>query len=574
MPTIAQLNQRNPACDPEHALDLYAIYEGDREFEKRISRFLHRRDREPIERYELRKKEFQYRNYIGAIIDNFASMLFTSKPVAQAFQDAKAGPLKPRVDDKGNSLPFGGKKAKPFGAPPPSGAPDPKKGPPQKERVVDLDPYYSKLRDDSDLAGKDIDGFFKDRITEAMILGCAWIAIESPTDDPDYPAINKLEFDARKLGDCWLKAMSPNSVLDWETDDAGNLEWVIYHSSTAKRNGLTGDRNMVTETWTHYQADRIDTYAITYDRTKPPEPKTEVPLVNSRPHNFGCAPIVCLQLPKAQHVASRLKSPQLANFRKINEQSWSLTCSAYAMPVVKVNDPEAFNEMAAGAGYGVVIGVDEDFGYEAPPSAAFAPLDIEIKATKDEIFRIAFQMALGVENNAAAVGRTAESKSQDAQSTRVALTSFGRLVKAAIEQVYDLISEARGDDYEWDVTGLDDFAGIDTGGLMALVTDMNASGYAPGSKTFKGQLQIKMAESVLPDLDERTKATIRDEILDAVENEPTPEEKELMQFEAMHQIASENAPVKAGAGGTSGAKPFGAPKIGKGGSRPPFGKKK
>jgi hypothetical protein len=359
-----------------------------------------------------------------------------------------------------------------------------------------------------------------------------------------------------------------HDVYDWETALSGNIEWVLYHSRSQKRASLVDARNTVTERWTHYLPDRIDTYEISYRVNEPPAANTQVPLVDSKKHNFGVCPVVCLALPKSLQIASRLKTPQLAHFRAVNMQSFSLSQTCYAQTVARVNDPEAFGEMIAGAGFGVVIGVDEDWGFEAPPAQHFGALDVEIKAAKDEIHRIAYQMHLGVENNAAAIGRTAESKSQDAEATRVSLTSYGRVVKAAIERVYDMISASRGDKLSWDISGMDDFAAVDTSGLITLATDLTAAGGIP-SKTFNGQLKIKLAEAIMPDLDEKTKETIRQEIVDGVENEPTQEEKELAQFEAMHQIVNDNAPPE-----PSGSKSKGSAKGRGSGAPAPFVKKK
>jgi len=87
VPTIEELNQRHPSCDRELTEDLDALYTGDKKLEERLNRFLPQREREKPERYVLRKKEAQYRNYLGPIIDYFTSMLFVSRPVLRAKAD-------------------------------------------------------------------------------------------------------------------------------------------------------------------------------------------------------------------------------------------------------------------------------------------------------------------------------------------------------------------------------------------------------------------------------------------------------------------------------------------------------
>jgi hypothetical protein len=491
MPTIADLNQKHPSYDAERQCELRAIYEGDQLFEQRIKTFLLQEEREPPERYSGRCKRAHYRNYVGPIVDFFASMLFASRPIVKAQREGEDEPL-----------------------------PDPGE-------------YYNEFREDCDRGGTNIDAFFKARLTDAMVGGVAWLRL-SHANEGEQPAATKADFEARKLGDSWLETVDACDVYDWDTDNAGRLLWAIVHRVEARRASLSASRNQITETWDYLLPDRIETYSITYDKDKPPDVKAEVPRVGGGPHRYGSVPLVCLSLPSALWVASRLRSPQLAHFRASNAQSHSLRATAYAMPVAKVADPEAFAKALHGAGYGIVIGKDEDWAWEAPPSGHFAALDTEIKSHKDEIFRIANQMALGVENNAAAVGRSAESKVADAEQTRVALVAFSRAIKECIEYTLELISAARGDQYDWSVEGLDDFAALDVPGLVETLEKIKAMGGVP-SRTFNVQVNTRVAEALLRDASEEVKATIRKEIEDGT---PEPGEELEAEVERLHALAS------------------------------------
>jgi hypothetical protein len=531
MPTIAQLNQRHPCVDVERLKDLEALYDGDELMQARLHKFLPQREREKPQRYQLRKDEWHYRNYLGPIIDYFASMLFVSSPVISA-------------SDKSN----------------------------KDEKLPDPGEYYTEIREDCDGNGCDIDAFFKDRLTDAMVGGCSWIRLK-PRGDQSVEVKSMADFEAAKLGDSWLVAPDHLDVLDWDTDDTGRLTWAITHRRVTKRASIDASRNQVTETWEHLLPDRVDTYEITYEADKPPQGETEVPKKGSEAHRYGSVPIICLELPRALWVASRLRTPQLAHFRALNAQSWSLSCTAYAMPVAKVKDPEEFAKHLHGAGYGVVIGVEEDWGWEAPPTGHFAALDTEIKAHKDEIFRIAHQMALGVENNAAAVGRSAESKASDMESTRVALVAYSRIMKECIERVFDMLSRAHGDDYVWSVEGLDDFAALDVAGLVETLGMVQTAGGIP-SRTFDVQMKTRLAESLLRDVDEATKATIREEIKENTPEPMTEVELEVERFKALNGVIGGGHPEPGkpggdGAAGPGNKKPPAGPGAGK---RPPFPK--
>ncbi len=233
------------------------------------------------------------------------------------------------------------------------------------------------------------------------------------------------------------------------------------------------------------------------------------------------------------------------------------------MMVFNVGDPDAFKAGAVGPTRGHILGIEEKASWMAPPSAHFDALDANIAAQKDEIFRLAHQMALGVENNAAAIGRTAESKSQDAQSTRVILLAYARVVKEAIERAYDLIEDLRGEDFEWAIEGLDDFASADLMGLVNVLEQLQGFGSIP-SRTFRVEMNKRLASGLLPDLDQATKSTIENEI---DENTPDPAD-EPTEEEKLHALASgltKNA-NSGGAGGRGGKKPASTPSGGSGGS--------
>lgn len=474
MPTIADLSQRNPCVDCDEEENLAALYEGGKAIKARLPRFMPQRPREMPQRYEVRKQEFHYRNYLGPIIDYFAAMLFTSKPTTTAKAPGGAA-AEPSVPE-----------------------------------------FYSTFREDCDGLGGDLDAFFKDRITQAMVQRRAWYSVEQP-DTGVTPPADLAAFEQRGLGVMRLKALDCGTVLDWETDESGALAWVITYRRDSRRQGLGSKRGAVfVDTWEHYQLDRVDTYQIQIEQqSKPDSETTEIPLVRTRYHRLGRVPVFCIELKYALWAANRLSTPQLAHLRAINAQSWSLSNTCYAMPVAEVKDPEEFmkTNAAYGAGYAITMGIGEKWTWEAPPTGHFDALDTEIKSHKDEIFRIAHQMALGVDNNAAAIGRTAESKTADVQSTRVILAAYASVVKEAIELVYDTISRARGDRLVWSIGGLDDFASADLGWLSDALSKLQGFGSIP-SKTFRVQMFNRLAEGLLPDLDEATKATIRTEIAD------------------------------------------------------------
>lgn len=482
MPTYAQLQQRHPSYNAARQAELEALYEGGEKLERLYPTLLKKRPKETEQHWQMRIGEAEYRNYFGPIIDYFTSMLFTSKPVLKA------------KTEKG-------------------------------VEVAEPGEFWAAFKEDCDRSGGDIDALFKARLTDAMVTRTGWLRVHAPSDGGIKPE-NRADFEARRLGECWLEPVATAQVLDWEHGEDGNLEFAVVYSCSARRTAVSAERDTVTETWWWLTPATVETYRLVRKKKDTPKPTDEVARISVEPHPFGRVPLVCLDLPSALWVGNRLRSPQLAHFRKVCAQSWSMAATCYAMPVVKVQDAEEYTKQTAGAGYEIVIGQEDDYTWQAPPTGHFSALDEEIKACKDEIFRVAHQMALGVENNAAAVGRSAESKASDAESTRVVLVAFSRLVKETIELVLDLIARARGEDLTWSVEGLDDFAALDVTAFLENLKLVKDAGGIP-SKTFQIEANTRAAESLLRDVDEATKQKIRKEIQAGTADPVAEREREL-----------------------------------------------
>jgi hypothetical protein len=491
MPTYKQLNQRHPSFDELDDKTLFALYEGGKRLEGCIGELLPQRQAEHAERYRLRKKEAGYRNYVGPVVDFFTSMLFATQPSLAA------------KDSKG-------------------------------ELVLETDDFYGRFQDDCDRNGSDFDDVLKDGLTHALVGGRSWFWVRQPSKD--HTADSMQSFREQKLGECWIESIANCDVLDWDTDETGALTIAILRRVESKRESIGSSRDEVVETWFALFPDRVETYAVRYERGGRPDADKEVPLISTEPHGFGKVPLVCLGLHPGLHVVGRLKSAQIAHFRKNNALAWSLSATCYAQPVFKLKDQDSPPIM--GAGYGIIIGAEESVEWASPPTDHFTALAAEVKTEKDEIFRVAQQMALGVENNAAAIGRSGDSKAQDAQNTRVVLLAFSRVVKEAAKKILDMIAVQRGEDIAWTVGGLDDFASADLSGLLSVLESVDKIGGVP-SHTFNVEMKKRLAETLIPDLDQAMKVKIGQEIESGI-TEAEAQKKEM--FDAAKKGAENPEP--------------------------------
>jgi hypothetical protein len=492
------LDLKHPSYDADLWRRYDAIYRGGAAFRALIGEFLPQNQAEEADRYERRKVQAPYRSYVGPIVDFFAAKLFSAPIVIRA---------KSRETDA----------------------------------VIEPDAFYSTFKEDCDRLGTDLDDFARSRISQAFVKGRAWHLVEMP-DDGDEPPLNRADYDARKLGNARVHDLENEQVLDWDVDEDGHLLWVIVHTVEKRRRDPRAGRAGVVERWAIYDRQNVETFEAVwqvkknqYGQVSGTEERPEVAQsLGVKPHGFARVPLVRLGFVGTRGVrtkvrgsvlalspsaveglwlTNRLADSQVEHFRLSAAMSWNLKLTCYAMAVFKLEDgAEGERRMPTmGTGYGTCIGVSESFEWAAPPTQHLAIMREQIDAERTELYRVANQMAQGIDNNAAAIGRSGESKAVDAAAAEVCLRVYGAIVKEAIEQTYDLIAEARGEhDICWSVEGLDTFnlGDLDTvveGATKAKLLDIQ-------SPTFWREVSCRIVDMLVPHVDQQTKQTIRAEI--------------------------------------------------------------
>ncbi len=479
-----------------------ALYRGGEAFRANLDAFLPSNPDEPPTVYEARKKEAHYCGYIGPIVDFYAALLMSSALVVRA-KDRK------RLEAAGPD------------------APD-----------LATDSYYARWKEDVDGVGTDLVDFLRARFTSACVKGRAWWLVERP-DDAGKPAETLAEWESRGLGEAVVVPLENEQVLDWEVDHRGELVWAIVHTWEQRRANVTQSRDRVREVWRIYDREGIETFAIEYDPTQgEPRPTTAVKVGGRVAHGFRRVPLVRLGFTgmrgvRFKHagrtlklsssalegfwVLQRLAEAQIAHFRSSAAMDWNIRRTCYAMPVFELKADGEGKPVPPrmGTGYFIMLAEGEKASWIAPPTEHLSIVAQRIDTLKDEIYRVANQMAQGVDNNAAAVGRSAKSKEVDASASEVLLGVYGALVREAAEQTYELLSEVRGDSdtIAWSIEGLDSFTLADP---QALAEACAAAAAQVESPTLRRELAYRLADSLLPGMEQATRDTIRREIDEAL----------------------------------------------------------
>lgn len=476
---IKQLQITGPEHDGELLRDYEALYRGGKYFRARVHRFLPQNPQEPSPVYTTRQKEASFRSYVGTIVDYFTALLFAS-------------PILYKAELAGSE--------------------------------VDNPEWFDRFLEDCDGNGSDLVDFLRLRTADAMVKRRGWWML----DFPDNYGTAQSKADAEKDGSVWiaLRGLQAEQVLDCGRDRRGRLLWAIVHQVECPRETPDDGRDEDVHTWHVLDRERVRIFEARTDKGSRLDEQKDATLVSEITHGLGDVPLVELDVQDGLWVANRLYDAQVEHFRLSSGLSWNIKRTCYAMPVFRIEDPEQFSRVQKmGAGYYLMLGKDEDMDWKGPPSAHLSVTREEIRSQKDEIFRLVTQMSLGVENNAASVGRSAESKVVDAEAIQVVLRSYGALVRDAVKKTLNLIGRARGEEFAWTVEGLDKFDTVPAETLVELLREAIDIGIP--SKTFMAEAKFRAAMGLIPGIDQKTRDEIKTEIEQGL-NEEENTERELI----------------------------------------------
>jgi hypothetical protein len=429
------------------------LFEGGERMRKNVARHIPRHDVEPHDVYRRRCQAAHYLNYCGAIGGYFASFLFSS-------------PLKVEGGDEA---------------------------------------FWGEFKEDADGLGSDLVDFSRAALLSSLVDKTAFWRVEFPS--PTAPVVTKADYEAQRLNRARLVALARESVIDWERDDRGAYLWIRDHQHTDRREE-TGAPCMETDTWTEWRADgSARRWSVTYEEGREPGDDVEIGEVDPPFNPTGQIPIVELSLPTDLWLMGHLSQPATEHFRKRNALSWAIDRTCYAMPAFFLEDRK--NPPAMGSGYYLMLGTEERVEWPAPPAQPFATIGEYLSALKDELYRVAQVMARGVDNSAAAVGRSGESKQADDRATEIVVGAYAARVRESLQQTAALIAKGSGTEAPV-IAGLDNYAVIDAASTVE--TALSAATLDIPSITFKRKALERVAAAMLPDLDEATRRDIANEI--------------------------------------------------------------
>lgn len=504
------LRQAHPSYDAEYWRELRALYEGGKALlrdDELMARLFpkHRGEHETL--YKERKLRAFYIPYAAEILDHLIAGL-TSDPIVMELGTA----TKDSKDAAG------------------------------------LPPFYQDFVEDVSPEGGarvTLNEILADQLRVSLQLRCAWTLVDLPSSDPKAYA-SPVEQEAQGALDAFAVALDPESVIDWEEDEAGELEWALIRVVESRRPTLKDSRTTVTERWTYYSATEWERYELVRQKDREPKDEDIVPLVASGVHSFGRVPLVRLVLPPGLWAMNKMAGIAIEHFNKRAALAWgelqSLLPELYeflAPPMTRmavINEKQDDGERAVnqrrGQGFVQQRGNEDRAEFVGPEVGAFTEARNSCDGLRDDLHRVMHQMALAAANTPSALKRSAESKQQDTAAVEIVLGELGRLVRKHAMDLFNMVSCGRQETdevNEWVAKGMSEFDAVAVADAIeeALSIDM----LHIESPTFRKRHREQLVRAILADkatpedletIDRELETNITDESIMPPEPPPPP----------------------------------------------------
>jgi hypothetical protein len=433
------------------------LYAGGEQFRNKAAEYLIRRHKEPAEVYQERLTRVFYENYLGSIVDWYMATLVRKEPVIEFEGANEAGKA-----------------------------------------------FFSVLAQNADLRGTTLPQFFKEQVTEALVCGKSYVAVDFPKKSE--PARTRADEDASGQSRAYLMGYSADEVINWSYDSRGEIEWIVIRSSCLKQDSVRSFGWKKETRWIYYDRAKYEIY-----EQREANQKTTIELVDEGPHGFasiGRVPVFEIRLSEGLWLTNKVALLQLEHFNKSNALGWALTMGLFANPVVY--SEREFNQIM-GESYWVQLGPQDRIGWMEPEGKVYQIAADNLTRLKDEIYRVSYLMQQAGDSSSGT--QSGLSKQWDFSVTQEILCAYGDVMKDSMRNVLNAIAAARQDEMAIDVTGLDEF---DIGDFSTEASDAQSLlNLGINSPTLKKQVFKRVALKYLSDARQEIKNRIADEIDEA-----------------------------------------------------------
>jgi hypothetical protein len=193
-------------------------------------------------------------------------------------------------------------------------------------------------------------------------------------------------------------------------------------------------------------------------------------------------------------------------------------------------DADRATSQKRGVGYVQQRGHQDSAMYVGPPVEAFTHARESCKDLREAMHQVLHLMALSVDNNTTALGRSAASKAQDNSTMEVVFGELGRRLKLHAVDLFDRVAQARNEEAlvgTWKAEGACAYDAESDDAVIERAVQVSSIMSQPMIKsvTFRRDFQLKLAKAAMgEDADEKKIATYEKEIQVGVTEESIREE--------------------------------------------------
>lgn len=436
------------------------LYSGGAQFKAKAQKYLYRRHREPGEIFQERSDRAFYENYIGSIIDWYASTLFRREAII-TINEASTQEAK----------------------------------------------FYFSFLQNCDRNGTNISDFFRKRFNEALVYGRSYICLEFPFRSEVYA--NRYEELLFGADQPYLVGHCPLNTVNKIYGESGKLAQITFVLEEEKENDKDATRR------TRYITYDRDAFYIVEKRVN--NSISDYKLIAEGAHsctNQRCVPVVELEITEGMWLMNKAASLQIEHYNKSNSLAWSLGMALYATPVIY--SKKDWTKMI-GESYYIHLDPDDKFGWTEPEGKVYTIALGNLNRLQEELYRTCYLLSQSKSWLGGARNESAQSKIRDYQITHEVLRAYGDSVKNCMNRVLALAAEVTSSSISFSVGGLDQFEPGEFRDELEEAKSVISLGFE--SKTFKQQLFKRLAFKLLSDVNESTKAQIAEEIDQSLENE-------------------------------------------------------
>ncbi len=432
------------------------LYAGGQDFKLRAANYLLRRQKEPLDVYGERLHRVFYENYIGSIVDWFASTLFRRQP----------------------SLQFEGGLA--------SGK-----------------DFLTQFADDADLRGTTLSAFLRSCFVDALVAGGSHILI-------DFPRVSakpqtRAEEDLAGISRAFLVRYEAEELINWSRDERGEYDWVVLRHKVQRQPSMESSEIVEETYWRYY--DRTDFRS--YRQISNKQNDAPIELIAQGKHGLSKqlrVPLIDLDLSQGLWLMNKAAHLQLEHFNKSNALSWAITMGLFAMPVI-YSDREW--SQIVGESYFIQLGPTDKFGWTEPDGKVYQIAAQNLETLKEEIYRVCYLSQASGEM-IGGHAQSAASKQLDFTITHEILRAYGTMIKDCIRSIVTAITDAREDGVDVTVSGLDEVDISDFGTELQQAASLLQLGI--NSPTLRTQIYQRLAMKYLSDARQEIKNQIAQEI--------------------------------------------------------------